>query len=561
MKKEYQKKYILPLCVITAVWFVFGVLGILPLRLDFTADKRYTLTETSEKILKNVKKPVNITVYLEGEFPANYRALQNEIRYLLTRMQKENVALSFSFVNPNDENLSKENLAKLGVEPAVLPEYQDGKISETIIYPYAVVSSGSRKTAVPLLADLSDVSPEEQVSRSAERLEYALISGISDVQNPDKQRIGIIINHDELGPRECYEFMRLLSKRYEPVPLIPANKVSLTKADIPFLKTCKSIVVAKPRKAFNTEEKLILDQYTMQGGRSLWMIDAANVEMDSLTRSQKITAFPQETELGDLFFSYGVRIVPGIVKDVMRPAQIRIVAGEINGNPQFMSLPWPYFPLGIGDEKQMLTRNINPVKFEFATSIDTLYRKGVKKEVLFETSEKTLQKALPAFIELNEIASVDSIAMREKPSVPKILALAMEGVFPSAYAARQERGSYPGFKYKSVPTRMVIVADGDLARNKIYKGKPMPIGTDMLTDQKFGNDQFLMNAVDWLMDDAQTMAIRNRTLASRLLNQDKINEDRRMYQILSIAVPVLLFLLCGFVFWYIRKRKYAAVQD
>lgn len=538
--------------------FAFVLIFLLPAfgRLDLTADQRYTLTEASKKILNQIQKPIQVEVFLKGDFPAEYQELSNETKYLLDQFQQKNPNITYTFIDPISAEISEDTLASWGVFPSILPEYQEGKVSETLVYPYAVFTSGKRKVAVPLLQEINQVTPAEQINKSVEALEYQLISGVQDVQNAEKKKIGIIINQEELNPNEFAEFMRMASRRYKPMPIVPAEDSVLSLKDAKVLDQMEAIVLAKPRKAFKDSEKLVLDQYIMKGGKSLWMIDAVNAEMDSLTRSQKITAFPMDVNLSDLFFSYGIRIKSGLIKDLKQHALIKIVASEVAGNPQFMSVPWPYFPLGVGREGEPLTKNINPVKFEFAASIDTLSRKGIKHKVLFETSNKTIQKALPAFVELNEIASVDSLAMREKPTTPKILALAAEGIFPSAYQLRQERNSYPGFLPKSAPNKMVVIADGDVGRNKIFKGQPTPIGTDILTDEKFGNEQFLQNVLDWLMDDTNILSIRNRTVESRLLDIDVLNTQKQWYQGLNILLPTLLFLILGGLFWYRRKKKY-----
>lgn len=216
-----------------------------------------------------------------------------------------------------------------------------------------------------------------------------------------------------------------------------------------------------------------------------------------------------------------------MVKDVKKYALLKLVTGEINGNPQFTSLPWPYFPLGIAENDNPITKNINPVKFEFPTSIDTLGGKKFKTKVLFESSERTLLKQVPNYVDLKEIASVDSLGQMEKPSTPKIFAVALEGKFNSAYAHRIERKSYPGFKGESGENKMIVIADGDLARNKIIKGQPLPLGVDRLTDEQFGNEQFIRNALDFLLDDSNLIELRNRNIEERLLDRYRISEEKK----------------------------------
>jgi gliding-associated putative ABC transporter substrate-binding component GldG len=318
------------------------------------------------------------------------------------------------------------------------------------------------------------------------------------------------------------------------------------------------LVIAKPRKAFTDGEKLILDQYIMHGGKTLWMIDAVNAEMDTLTRSKKVMPYPVDINMTDFFFNYGLRINPALVKDVQKFALLKLVTGEVNGNPQFSSLPWPYFPLGIAETDHPITKNINPVKFEFPTYIDTLGGKKFKTNVLFESSNKTLLKQVPNFVYLEEIASVDSLGQMEKPSTPKIFAVALEGRFSSAYASRIEKKSYPDFKNTSPENKMIVIADGDVGRNKVIKGQPMPLGMDRLTDEQFGNEQFLRNALDFLLDDSNLISLRNRNIEERLLDRYRISDEKTKWQWINLLFPLAVIAGLGALFFWLRKRKFGS---
>ena len=286
------------------------------------------------------------------------------------------------------------------------------------------------------------------------------------------------------------------------------------------------------------------------------MIDAVNAEMDTLFQSKKIMAFPIETNLTDFFFNYGLRINPGLVKDMKKSALIRVVSGEVAGNPQYSSFLWPYFPLGIAENTNPITKNINPVKFEFPASIDTLSRKNIKTKVLFESSEKTITKQVPNYVSLAEIIRPDSTGKYQKPEAPKIFAVSLEGKFNSAYATRSERTSYPNFKKESRENKMIVIADGDVGRNQIYKGKALPLGEDLLTKQSYGNEQFLRNSLDFLLDDANLMDLRNRNIAARLLDRQKIEEEKQNWQWINLLLPLgIIAILGGFFYWF-RKRKF-----
>ncbi|OWK74125.1 gliding motility-associated ABC transporter substrate-binding protein GldG [Flavobacteriaceae bacterium JJC] len=542
--------------IILAVFLLAGVFGIFSKRLDLTQEKRYTLSDSTVKILESVKKPLKVDVYLEGDFPASFRQLQNETKFMLEEFRKINPEIDFRFIDPIKTKMSKDTLAAMGMQPSILPDMKDGKISEIVMFPFAAIKYDSYGASIPLIINQTGIDASEQLTRSIENLEYNFASNIKAITEEKKKNIGILINQDELGPEQFQGFMEMALESYNAGPIIPANQKELSLADVPKLKNMDAIVIAKPRKAFTENEKVIMDQYIMNGGKTLWMIDAVNAEMDTLFQSKKIMAYPMDTNLTDFFFNYGIRINPGLVKDMKKSALIRIVSGEVAGNPQFSSFLWPYFPLGIAETKNPITKNINPVKFEFPTSIDTLGRKNIKTRVLFESSERTNVKQVPNYVALGEIVSADSLSEFDKPTAPKIFAVSLEGKFTSAYASRSERNTYPNFKAQSVANKMIVVADGDIGRNQVYKGKPLPLGEDLLTKQTYGNEQFLRNALDFLLDDSNLMELRNRNIEARLLDRQRIDEEKTNWQWINLLLPLAIIGLLGALFFWLRKKKF-----
>lgn len=532
------------------------ILAFSGIRLDLTKEKRYTLSENTVKVLESVKKPVMVDVYLEGDFPASFKQLQSETKFMLEEFRKINSNIDFRFTDPIKNKIPEDTLMAMGMQKSILPDEKEGKITQIEIYPYAVVKYQGRGVSIPLIIQQTNINAQDQLRRSIENLEYNLVSNIKAVAEDTRKKIGVLVNQDELSPGEFESFMQIANENFQAGPVIPKNTKELSPADIPFLKQMNALVIAKPRKAFTDNEKLILDQYIMNGGKTLWMIDAVNAEMDTLTRSKKLMPYPVDINMTDFFFNYGLRINPALVKDVKKYALLKLVTGEINGNPQFTSLPWPYFPLGIAENDNPITKNINPVKFEFPTSIDTLGGKKFKTKVLFESSERTLLKQVPNYVDLKEIASVDSLGQMEKPSTPKIFAVALEGKFNSAYAHRIERKSYPGFKGESGENKMIVIADGDLARNKIIKGQPLPLGVDRLTDEQFGNEQFIRNALDFLLDDSNLIELRNRNIEERLLDRYRISEEKSKWQWLNLLLPLAIITLLGGLFFWLRKKKF-----
>ncbi len=541
---------------ILALVLLLGTFGIFSMRFDLTQEKRYTLSDATIKVLESVEKPLTFDVYLDGDFPASFRQLQNETKFILEEFRKVNPKIDFKFIDPIKTKMSKDTLAAMGIQPSILPDMKEGKMSEIVMFPYAAIKYNSKGASIPLIVNLSGIDASEQLSKSIENLEYNFVSSIKRITADRKKNIGILINQDELRPDEFRGFMEMALENYNAGPIIPKNQTELTYEDVPQLHNMDALVIAKPRKAFTENEKLILDQYIMNGGKTLWMIDAVNAEMDTLFQAKKIMAYPMETNLTDFFFNYGIRLNAGLVKDMKKSALIRIVSGEVAGNPQYSSFLWPYFPLGIAENKNPITKNINPVKFEFPSSIDTLGRKNIKTKVLFESSERTNIKQVPNYVELAEIVQVDSINYLVKPAEPKIFAVSLEGKFNSAYATRSEKNIYPNFKTQSPENKMIIIADGDIGRNQMYKGNPLPLGEDLLTKQSYGNEQFLRNALDFLLDDSNLMELRNRNIEARLLDRQRIDEEKTDWQWINLLVPLAVIILLGGFFYWWRKRKF-----
>lgn len=536
---------------------LLGTFGVFSHRFDFTQEKRYTLSESTLKVLNSIQKPLTVEVYLEGDFPASFRQLRNETEFMLQEFRKINPKIDYKFIDPIKTKMSRDTLAAMGMQPSILPDMKDGRISEIVMFPYAAIKYNSYGTSIPLVITQSGIDANEQLTRSIENLEYNLVSNIKSISEERKKNIGILINQDELGPEQFQGFVEMALENYNAGPVIPQNQTELSMADVPRLKQMDALVIAKPRKPFSENEKIILDQYIMNGGKTLWMIDAVNAEMDTLFQSKKIMAYPMETNLTDLFFSYGIRINSGLVKDMQKSALIRIVSGEIAGNPQFSSFLWPYFPLGIAESQNPITKNINPVKFEFPTSIDTLGRPNLRTRVLFESSARTNTKQVPNYVALSEIVKADSLSEFDRPSPPRIFAVSLEGKFTSAYKTRSERGSYPGFRSESGENRMIVIADGDVGRNQVFKGNALPLGEDLLTKQTYGNAQFLRNSLDFLLDDANLMELRNRKIEARLLDRQRIDEERTDWQWINLLLPLFFTAVAAAVLVWVRKKRFS----
>ena len=557
-----MKKYKIIFSVVLLLLLLLCVLGVFYQRFDLTADKRYTLTDTAEKILEKVNEPMQVDVYLDGDFPADFRQLQSETISLLDEMRRLNSNISYRLVNPVKEKISEDTLQAMGILPSSLQVEKDGISTQIKIYPYATVRYGKYGMTVPLIIEQAGISSDEQMTKSIESLEYSFINIIDKITRTQLKSVGILVNQKELNRLEMYSFANRILRNYNFGPIFPKDSQSLKMQDLSTLRRFDAIVIAKPRKAFTDEEKMVIDQYIMHGGKTLWAISAVNAEMDTLLKSSKILAYPYDLNLTDLLFAYGVRINPGLIKDIQRPAPLNLQVGSVQGNAQNARVPWVYFPLGFPteDKPNSITKNINPIRFEFPSPIDTLETDGVKKTILYQSSPFTDVQGTPSYLSLEEAkyADKDSLNMKAYSKGAKIMAVLLEGKFTSAYDGRIESSGIQGFVKQSPPNKMIVVSDGNVARNDIIQGQPVPLGLDYSTQITYGNEEFLMNAIDYLMDDSGLMSLRNRTVQLRMLDKQSIVMDKSYWQWLNLLTPLVFiwFIGAGLVFW--RKKKFEA---
>ncbi|TCI84651.1 gliding motility-associated ABC transporter substrate-binding protein GldG [Tenacibaculum sp. M341] len=518
-------------------------------RFDVTKDKRYTLSEVSKNIITDLDRNLIINVYLEGSFPSEFQRLQIETRQFLEELQSENSHVRFRFVNP--EGMEQE-LVKNGMTPSQLTVEEDGKLSESIIFPWAEVFYGKKSQVVSLLPNTMATSQESQLQNAVASLEHSFANAIDLVLQKEKKKIAVLSGNGELDDIKIFSLLTSLKDKYL------LDKISLDSVEKNPTKTLKKLkefdlsIVAKPTERFSDKEKLVLDQYAINGGKMLWMLDNLSADTDSLYNQGKMLALPRDLNLTDLLFSYGVRVNNKLVQDVYA-SKLTLVAGNVGNQPQFESYDWFYHPLAGANPNHPITKNILPVRFRFTTQIDTL-KKPIKKTPLIVSSVSSKLLGTPRIIELESIT--EAPIQEEYTEGNQLLAVLLEGEFHSAYENRTTPFDLTDFKKVSSPSKMIVVADGDIARNQILKGKPYDLGLDKWTQQRFGNKDFLLNSIEYLLDDTGLIDLRNRSVQLRMLDKQKAYKEKGFWQVVNIVVPLALLFLFGFGFNYIRKRKY-----
>lgn len=518
-------------------------------RFDLTKDKRYTISEISTNLLDKLDDNIFINVYLEGDFPAEFKRLQIETRQFLEELKAENSNIRFRFVNPDN---IRERLVKQGMLPSQLTVEEDGKLSEAIIFPWAEIIYGNKRELVSLLPNSVAKTQEEQLQNAIEKLEFSFANALHNITQKEKQKIAVIAGNGELQDIYLYSLLSEVGKKYHLAKFTLDSVANNPKKTLKDLTKYDLAIIAKPTERFTEQEKFTLDQFITNGGKSLWMIDNNYADTDSLYNEGKMLAFPRDLNLTDLLFSYGVRVNNHLIQDLYS-AKIPLATGNTGNQAQFQHLNWFYHPLTNGNPNHPITKNVNPVRFRFTTQIDTL-KNNVKKTPLLITSVLTKKVGTPTFVELQSIAKKPK--ENEYASGSQLLAVLLEGNFNSAYKNRVKPFETSFFKPESKSNKMVVIADGDIGKNQILKGKPHDLSLDKWTGQQFGNKEFLINTIDYLLDDSGLIQLRNKTIQINLLDKQKAYAEKRFWQFFNIGLPLSLLAIFGFVFNYLRKRKY-----
>lgn len=518
------------------------------IRWDLTADHRYTLSETSKDLLSKIDENLVVKVYLKGDFPLDFKRLQQATEQHLEELKAKNKKLHVQFINPNG---IEEKLIKKDLQPSRLTMEENGTISEAIIFPWATISYKSKTATVPLLLNTGN-SQKEQLQHSIENLEFAFSEAISKVLKNKRKSIAILKGNGELEDIYLYDFLYTLKEKYDLAPFLLSKENESPNSILQELKNYDLAIIAKPTQAFSDEEKLVLDQYIMNAGKTLWMLDTVIAEMDSLQQNGEALFVPRELNLTDLLFSYGVRVNYNLVEDLYS-SKIAIATGNRGNKTEFKQFLWRYYPLITPNKTHPITKKLEAVNLRFPTNIDTL-KNNIHKEILLQSSPLTKMTGLPNLISLNAIA--DKVKPEQFNSKPQILGVLLEGEFTSAYQHRT-KAFESNFQKQSPINKMIVISDGDIVANQLQNGKPTRLDVDKWTGQHFGNKDFLLNSVDYLLDDTGLINLRSKSLDIVLLNKEKISTEKTFWQFINIGLPLLLLALFGFGFNFYLKKKYS----
>ncbi|MBO7489316.1 MAG: gliding motility-associated ABC transporter substrate-binding protein GldG [Bacteroidales bacterium] len=542
-------------------------------RFDLTSEKRYTLSDSTKKMLKELDEQVLFRVYLEGdELPAEYRRFRNDIKNMLDQFRAYSKDVEYEFVNPNSFDTDEEKiqfyqtLVKKGIKPIPIATEDDGVQKQQVVYPAMEVSYKGRETAMQLQSNtVSGKSADEIINSSIENLEYNFVTAIHRLTRPVQARIGFLMGHNELEKIDIYDIQMSLVEDYKVenvyldrnINALTGRIQNLSDSSISVNNKYDVLVVPKPLSTFTDMDLYIIDQFVMYGGKVLWLVDALDADLDSLQGKEQTFATRLPTNLDDLLFNYGVRVNPDLIMDY------RCRGIPMMGNDNRMQLvPWYYFPTLVPNSDHPIVRNLDVLKTDFISSID-LIDNEIKKTVLLTTSDHVHIKNAPVNIQLADARITVNEQLFNRSNLP--VAVLLEGQFQSVFRNRLATSfmelSEIGYKSQcEKPTQMIVVSDGDIIRNGTKFSEqgmyPLPLGYDKYTDVMFANKTFILNAINYLAGDEAMIDARPRNIAIRRLDVAKVKNQRAFYQFANIFYPVLLVLALAAIVIGVRFIKY-----
>ncbi|MBO4530420.1 MAG: gliding motility-associated ABC transporter substrate-binding protein GldG [Paludibacteraceae bacterium] len=531
-------------------------------RLDLTSEKRYSLSENTKNLLKGLDDELNVTIYLDGDLNAGFLRLRKATVEMLDEFDAyAGKRVKYQFDNPS-AGATKEarekkydELEKEGIRGIMVYDHQEeGEARQKIVYPWAKISYKGKTRNINLLKNIPRKSGEENLNISIETLEYELTDALRIITTTKVPKVVFLEGHDEYPEMLVADFMQTLSHYYRVDRGVMSGKVDE-------LKDYEAVIIAAPMKKFSEVDKFVIDQYIMQGGRVLWVLDGARITLDSLSTSSRTIGIDNDVNLVDQLFNYGVRINANLLQDV-QCSLIPVNTAREGDAPKYEPMSWYYSPLLLTVPLHPVSKNVAPVKTEFVSSLDFVNdNEKVKKIPLLITSTSTHIQNVPSIVSM-EVINVEQNGFYF--NTRNVMAAAsLEGIFPSAFANRMIPQGVTGTNEiikESKPTKMIVVADGDVICNEVQgKGAnamPLALGYDRYMNQRFGNSDFLLNAVNYLTDDDGWMQLRSREIQMRLLNKARVKGMNKFFKVFNIVVPILSILLFGLLFHFIRKWKY-----
>lgn len=545
------KKYAPYIFIVGLFLCLYGVLQECPVRWDMTDDKHYSLSEASKTLLRSTDAPIEVTLLLDGDLNAGFRRLRKAAEETI-----EEFDVYADIVKVKDERLKVKG-DSLGLSPIVIHEReQNGKTAQTTVYPYAIMTYKGKRAVVTLLKNTRGLSGEENLNASIEQLEFAFMEALHLLTQQETPRVAILEGHGEPDEAHTYDLMTALSKYFQvDRGSITSEGLTDERVNVHMLDGYQAILILAPQTAFSDQERFIIDQYLMRGGAALWALNGVQLSEEILQKDGFTPIIPLDLGLTDLLFRYGVRINPALVQDI-QCLPIPVDVSSDAEHPNFQPMPWTYAPLLLTSQGSPITKNMGQVMSTFVSPIDAVGGDdGIEKRILLATSTASRITATPGEVNLSDM-NPDMSEFRYQ-YVP--VAVSLEGAFSSAYAHRmipEGVQTDEPIRKTGVPTRQVVIASGSIVINELQKNQALPMGYDRYSGMQFSNRDMIVNAILWLTDAEGLIALREKDVALRLLNDKRAHDERLKIQLISTICPVAILALIGGTVFVVRKRKY-----
>lgn len=558
-------KYIQLIIIIAIIFVVNIIANYFYTDFDLTDDKRFTLSESTKKIVESADDNITIKILLDGDFPSGFKRLQSSVKDMMSKFRDINPRIVYEFEDPTNGSVSVvENRRKQLAEDNIIPvnlSYSDGtQFVQKPVFPFAIITYKARKQIVNLLEEQKPGDDEEIIlNQSVALLEYKFANAFQKMQAVRLKNILFTSANEELDESRVFRLQSELSRYYK-VGRVGLDSLMMIDTTIDLL------IVAAPKTPFSKQNQFKIDQYIMNGGNVIWMIDKYDISLDSIATHKFYIPEENNYDLDDLLFKYGVRIRPDLVID-LECSQIPQVIGMIGDKPQMRLFPWIYHPVVASQNNHPIVKNIDRVNFYFPSTLDTLKTDAdIKKTVLLKSSRYSRDQLMPVRLTFEILRNAPDPTKFNNGHRP--LAVILEGEFDSYFKNRltpdfQSTLDMLGLKFveHGKPSKQIVISDADFAKNLVSSstGTTEDIGYNKWEQRYYkGNKDFILNAVEYMLDENNILEARSKEIKLRLLDSIRTKAEKTKWQWINVGLPVFVLIIFGLIYHFIRRRRYAS---
>jgi gliding-associated putative ABC transporter substrate-binding component GldG len=493
MKKVYVSTFL----IVVLILVINLLANEFHIRLDVTEGKQYTLSEATEDILNDLEEPVTVKAYFSEDLPPNIIKTRKDFQELLIEYANQaDGMLQYEFINPNEKESNEREAAQHGIQPVLINVREKDQVKQQKAFLGALISLNDKQEVIPFL-------------QPGAAMEYALSTAIKKISVTEKTTLGFLQGHGEPGLNEMNQLSEQLKILYNIQPI--------TLSDTTHIPTSiKTLMIVRPTDSLSTSELQKLDGFLARGGNIAIAINRVNGDL------QNASGYVQNTGLENWLQGKGILVEPDFVVDAK--------CGSVTLQQQqgFFTMQsqvgFPYLPLVGKFADHPVTKGLENVLFEFASSIKFVGDTSKRFYPLLFTSDKSNSFAAPQYFNVQK-----QWTEADLPLSGIIMGAALEGKFGS-----------------SLPSKLVVIADGDFVVNGAGQ-QPRRLQPD--------NVSLLSNTIDWLSDDTGLIALRTKGVTSRPIDELE-DSTKTIIKYANFALPLLLVIIYGLVrFQYNRIQR------